>query len=303
MRYLTLSALAAGLVLAVSSATWASDIVRLGGPSAESTIQGATDIELVRYGYGGYGRGHYGHGHYGHGYGRGYYGGGYGYGRGYYGGYGRGYYGNYYGGGYGRGYYGSYYGRGYYGGGYGNSYYGGGYGNSYYGGGYGNGYYGGGYGRGYYGGYGGGYYGIAGCEAPVVTLQAPIVSQAQYQQPGQYYQQPGQYSAPVMPPAADSPDGTYPYNGGPANPIPQPANNPIPTNRGIVPLDGKLVSLPSAISGGVSPVSLNNGQRYTFVSTTSAPVSRQLNPAPARIAYPAYGDVVVPQAPRKNAVR
>jgi len=138
-----------------------------------------------------------------------------------------------------------------------------------------------------------------------VTLQAPIFSQAQYQQPQQYYQQPSQNPAPVMPPA-DSSDGTYPYNGGPANPIPQPANNPIPMNnapRGIVPLDGKLVSLPSATSGGVSPVSLSINQRYSFVSTTAAPVARQLSAAPAPIAYPAYGEAVVPTAPRKNAVR
>jgi len=284
-------ALAAGLWSIASSASLASDVVRLGGPLAESAIQGDTNTELVwrRGGYGGYGHGGYGRG-YGYGYGRGYgYGG---YGRGYgYGGYGRGY--GY--GGYGRGYgYGGY-GRGYGYGGYGYGGYGRGYGYGY---GYGRGY--GGYGYGGYGyggyGYGGGYYGIAGDCAPLVTLQSPGVLQAQAPQ--------SRYSEPLMPPA-DGGNGTYPYNGGPVNPVPLPDNNPVPTNngpRGIVPLDGKLVSLPSETTGGVSPTSLG-AQRYSFVSTTNVAAPIQLNPAPTRIAYPAYGDEPIRPAPRKIAGR
>jgi len=290
MRYHIMGALAVGLVFAASSATWAAEIIRLGGPSAESTIQGATDTELVRiYGRGSYGGG-YGRGSYGGGYGRGYYGGNYGgYGRGYYGGnyggYGRGYYGGYYGG-YGRGYYGGHYGHhhrpyyygGYYGGYrpyYGN-YYSSYYSNSY----YGNSYYGSPY-----------YYGIAYdgyAVAPVTTLQATVYPQTQIAPP-----QP--YSQPVMPPASDSGNGTFPYNGGPASPIPQPSDSPVPMNnapRGIVPLDGKLVSLPGETTGDVSVVP--SIQRWTFVST---PV------APTRIAYPAYGEVSIPPAPRKIANR
>jgi hypothetical protein len=46
------------------------------------------------------------------------------------------------------------------------------------------------------------------------------------------------------------PNGTsFPYNGGPANPVPQivPAPPPNPTRQpaGTVPLDGKLVSVPA----------------------------------------------------------
>jgi len=104
MRSLMWGALAAGLVLAGSGVSWASDNVRLGGPAAEAAIQGGIDV-LARGGYRG---GHHGgyHGGYGRGgisvsigYGRGYYGGGYyggGYGRGYYGGYHRPYYASYY---------------------------------------------------------------------------------------------------------------------------------------------------------------------------------------------------------------
>jgi len=290
MRYHIMSALAAGLVFAASSATWAAEIVRLGGPSAESTIQGATDTELVRgYGRGSYGGG-YGRGYYGGGYGRGYYGGGYGRGYygGHYGGYGRGYYGGYYGG-YGRGYYGGHYGHYhqpyYYG-----SYYGGyrPYYSNYYSPYYGN-YYSSYYGNSYYGSpY---YYGIAYdgyAVAPMTTLQATVYPQTQIAPPQPYAQ-------PQMPPASDSGNGTYPYNGGPANPIPQPSDSPVPMNsppRGIVPLDGKLVSLPVETTGDVSVVP--SIQRWTYVSTAAAP---------ARITYPAYGDVSIPPAPRKTANR
>jgi len=317
MRYLMWSGLAVMLLFAANGRSWASeDVMRLGGPSAQAEIFG--DTELIRvwgHRWGGWGGRHYG------GWGRGYYGGwgrgyGYGYGYGGYGGYYRPYYGSYYGG------YGGYY-RPYYGG-YGMGY--GGYGMGY--GGYGMGY--GGYGGMGYGGWGGypyysSYYyypcaanpGIGG--APLLTLQA----QANYVQPpyqpqlalpqGNYpaplsqlpqQQQPQQqYGTPVMPPASDG-NQTYPYNGGPNNPVPYPNGNGngngngsspmnIPAPRGIVPLDGKLVSLPRSTTGGVSI--LVPTSNWNLVST-GAP---QAN-APARVAYPAYGEQRTPAAPRRN---
>ena len=180
----------------------------------------------------------------------------------------------------------------------------------YYGGGYGRGYYGGGYGRGFYGGYGGygyrnafyrpyfygsfyrpyyaSYYGspyyytpyyssyyaddyyypTSGITAAVITMQ----SSNNYQS-----------AAPerILP---FSPDGTYPYNGGPDSAIPMPMPT-APTDkmpRGTVPLEGKLVTLPQQSSGGISPVTSPDIQRLHFVNTPSA--------APVRVSYPAYGE-------------
>src|ERR1051325_11391593 len=143
MRIFMGTALAAGLLLAAGGASWGQeqDTVRLGGPTAQASISGGTDTELVR----GYYRGGYRGGYYG-GY-RGFYGGGY-YRPYYYASFYRPYY---YGGYYSPYYYGSYYSPYYYG-----SYY-----SPYYGG-------------GYYGGppYYGSYYGCNGTNAPVMTAQA-----------------------------------------------------------------------------------------------------------------------------------
>lgn len=46
------------------------------------------------------------------------------------------------------------------------------------------------------------------------------------------------YSAPV------DPNGTYPYNGGPSNPVPLPSVQPAPQAQPTVPLEGRAVSLP-----------------------------------------------------------
>jgi hypothetical protein len=242
MRSLYWGVLAAGLTVAASSTSWASDVIRLGGPSAQASIEGGTDTELVR-----------GRGGYGHGYGRGY-----AYGRGYYGGYGRGYYAGY--------------GRGYYGYGYYPYYY-----PPYY------------VYRPYY------YYPIAGDGAPVLTLQG----QSNYQPA------PSPSPQPLMPPAYNynnNGDGTFPYDGGPRNPIPVPAGNTAPMKgpRGNIPLDGKLVSLPTTTTGGFSPVTTPDMQRFSDVST-NAPA--QSSAAPARLTYPAYGEQAIPPAPRKTINR
>lgn len=266
MRKLIWSALAATCLLAAGSTARAQgDTFRLGGPSAQADIEGGTDTALVYYrGGGGYGRGHYG-GHYG-GYGRGFYGGGYG--RGFYGGYGRGYGVGYYGG-YGRGYYGGY-GRGYYGGyGLGLGYYGGygGYGGyyspAYY---YTPTYY---YSQPYCSDY---YYGISGDNAPLLTLQATSNNNGI-----------AGLSQRLLP---FSSDGTYPYNGGPASVIPMPAA-PLNKLQPSLPVDGKLVTLPTETRGGFSPVTSPDIQRLRYVTTPAATATPA---APIRVKYPAYGE-------------
>ena len=247
MRHLMWTLLAGGLLLASSAAGWANDTVRLGGPAAETSFDGGTDTELV-YSRGGYRGGNYGRGY---SYGRSYYGG-YGYGRSYYGGYAS-YRPNYGYSSYYRPYYSSYYSRPYYGSQ--SSYYNRPYVNYSYAPTY--------------------HYRIAGSEAPIATLRA----QANYSEP----LPPPQY-VPPMPPASDS-NGTFRYDGGPRSPIPMPApgagTNPANQQRGVVPSDGKLVSLPSETSIGMS----------LFAMPTQVA---------SRIEYPAYGDDIVTPAPRQR---
>lgn len=256
MRFLAGTALAAGLWLGFCGASGANDTVRLGGPSAKADVDGGTDTELVHRRYGGYYGGYRG-GYYG-GY-RGYYGGGYGfrfaspyvsvgfYSRPYYG-YGYGHRSYYY-----RPYYSSYYAPAYYSQPY---YYG-----SYY------------------------YYPCAG-DATI----APQVTVLQNQ--SQLLPSPHQPAPQYMPPA--TPNGTFPYDGGPVAPVPAPKTNPPPVPmpptpqppaNGIVPIDGRLVSMPTQVGGGISPVG---------AATTPRSAS------PARIAYPAYGEEPIPAVPRKR---
>jgi hypothetical protein len=181
--------------------------------------------------------------------------------RGYYGGY-RGYYGGY--GGY-RGYYGSYYPRyygGYYGGGYGGYY--GSYYPRYYGGYYGSyypryygGYYGSYYPR-YYGGYYGsyypysGYYGYSGISyvspigCPLSSPDVPgiVVGPRGNGSTSESYKVPSQPLNPMKPVPQE---GTFPYDGGPSNPVPMPKVEPAPTGKGVptMPLEGRPVSLPA----------------------------------------------------------
>jgi hypothetical protein len=263
MRYLLGTALAAGLWLAFSGASWANDTVRLGGPSAQADIDGGTDTALVHrrgfYGRGGWGGYGYGRSYYGGGYGRSFYGGGYGYGRSYYGG---GFYGGY------RPYYSSYYHRPYY------------Y-SSYY------------YQPAYYGSY---YYPCAGefSTGPQVSVlsyqvQSPQMVQPQIVQPQvQPLQQPlqQQQGVPLMPPATPS-SGTFRYDGDPRSVVPMPSTNPAPAApNGIIPIDGRLVSMPTGVGGGVSFVGMQ--------------AQRPATPSQPRVAYPAYGEEPLPAVPRKR---
>lgn len=108
------------------------------------------------------------------------------------------------------------------------------------------------------------YYPIAG------ESVAPPATTLNYQGPQPY--------VPPMPPADN---GTYPYNGGPSSPVPMPNAEPAP--RGIIPIDGRLVSLPSEISGGTSQVGVPAAKTQTT----------------PRVSYPAYGEEPIPPAPRK----
>jgi hypothetical protein len=244
MRNLMWAALATSLLLAGTEVGSAQDTVRLGGPSAQAAIQGGTDTDLVAY------RHSYG-GH------RAYYGGNYG--RSYYGGnYGRSYYGGYYA----RPYYSSYYAQPYY---YPRaSYY---YAPTYYYPSY--------YSTPYYSYSSSYYYPISGegVPPPATTLQGTGYSQAPAQRP---------YVTPI-PPANG--DGTFQYDGGPRSPIPMPNPETNPANRpnGILPIDGKLVSLPTATTGGTS-------QYRTSAQQPSTP----------RVSYPAYGEEPITPAPRKT---
>lgn len=175
------------------------------------------------------------------------------------------------------------YGRGYYGGGYGysRSYYGGGYGRSYYGGGY--------YPRTY------AYY------SPSYYYPANY----SYYAPSYYY--PSYYYRPVcnhyriadgsIPTAVTQTNinypmtvqpnaGTFPYNGGPSSLVPMPGPiqdvNPASKPGGVIPLDGRLVSLSTQMTGGTMQI--------------SAP---QQATTP-RISYPAYGEEPIVPAPRKT---
>jgi len=218
-------ALAAGLAL-TSTAKAGDDVIRLALPSSSSDVLtlgvtpsdlDADTIDVVRRGYyggyyGGY-RGGYGYG----GYRGGYYGGYRGYG---YGGYRGGYYGGYRGYGYGYGY-----------GGYRGGYYGG-----YRGYGYGYGYYRPRYYGGYYSSsyYSSGYYGISDDQgadvyaicarsvvrsAPSTYYRQPSYSQPSYQ-PQPIEELPAPSAVPQVMPRAD--ESTFPYDGGPKNPVPMP---------------------------------------------------------------------------------
>lgn len=182
--------------------------------------------------------------------------------------------------------------------GYGGGYYGGGYGGRSY---YGGGYYGrpfvsiGFYGRPYYGGYYGGYYGSSYYyPRAYYDYYAPTYYYRPYYYSSYFYPCAGD-SAPAttipggaysQAPATTNGDGTFSYDGNPRIlvPMPSPGNktNPAP---GVLPIDGKLVSLPNEVSGGVLPVGLPTPERAAA-------------PAP-RVTYRAYGDEPIAPAPRK----
>jgi hypothetical protein len=72
--------------------------------------------------------------------------------------------------------------------------------------------------------------------------------------------------------------------------MPAPGADANPANdRGLIPLDGKLVSFPSQASGGFYPVGLPDVQSRSKTNSTPAPVQSKTAPAP-RVVYPAYGE-------------
>jgi len=260
MKMVASGLLSTGLVLAIGYGTArADDVFSLASPGNATVktmeFQGDVSTQQVwwRRGYCGYR--------------------GYGYGYGGYGGYGGRYYSYssypYYGG-YGYGGYGGY-STPYYGNsGYGYSPYSSGYGygsggySPYSGGGYG---YGSGYGYGGYSPYSSGYgYGY------------PSYG---YSRGGYGYM--GLTLSPMTTQPAPAASSTFPYNGGPQSPLPMPGGNPsvTPQPQQTIPAKTLMVSLPSTTSGGVFPI-------FSPVSGTAP--SQPAAPAPARYAYPAYGE-------------
>lgn len=219
-RHLTKAALAVGAALALGGATRAAErdtLSTAGGSGTTMTLggkgtaaQAATeDTELAR-GY---------HGHYGARYG------GYGYG---YGGYRGGYYGSFYRGGYG--YYGGYssFYRPYYGGYYGSFYRPAYYAPRFYYSSYYSypSYYSAPVYSSYYDGCNTGFGFSIGIGGNAVTVGAPAVNLGTPSlRPAVPEQMPAQ---PMTPPAAPGGDGTFRYDGGPANPVPVPKADPQP---------------------------------------------------------------------------
>lgn len=102
----------------------------------------------------------------------------------------------------------------------------------------------------------------------------------------------------VMPPIPDSESSngqqTFPYDGGPAQPVPLPGVKPAPMldqKRPALPLEGRLVSLPAVKSSPAFPAYGETmklpGTRATYPTSVfvSAPAAQSL-----RIHYPAYGE-------------
>jgi len=294
MRYFVGTLLTVGLLLAVTNSSRANDVIRLGGPSAQLNTTGGTDTDLVR----GYGRGYGGYG---------------GYRGGYYGGY-RGYYGGY-GYGYGYGYYRPYYYRPYY---YSSYYY-----QPYYSS----------YVAPYY--YPTNYYAQPSYYYPCVSTPAPIVAGAgagagagpavyAQTQTKTYTYTPGTLVRPTAPvlapyyqngnplppvlngnqvPPGQNGNGTFPYDGGPTNPVPLPVDPAIPTNGqpsgNVVPLDGKLVSLPHQTTGGIASVVTPEIQKLRYVSLTNTSTTSSNQPSATPITYPAYGEQAIVPVRRK----
>lgn len=177
----------------------------------------------------------------------------------------------------------------------------------YYGGGYRGGYgYGYGY-RSYYAGYGyyrpyyRGYYGVGYGYYPPVSYYQPYIY---YSAPAYYYpisgsaaptvQTKASYSEPLPPPGAVRPmpaaGGTFDYDGGPRNPAPLPGPgyefSPAKQLRSIVPIEGKLASLPTETMMG------------SLLLTAAALPS----PAPSarQTGYAAYGEDPVAAPVRKR---
>lgn len=96
----------------------------------------------------------------------------------------------------------------------------------------------------------------------------------------------------LPPPARD--DGTYPYDGGPVRPMPMPGPDeaaPMQQKRPTVPLDGKLVSLPSQRTSTYTYEAYGETSPPPSVATSPARVaSTTSTPGTIRVSYPAYGE-------------
>jgi hypothetical protein len=268
MKATICSALATGaLLLLGSNAARADDTVRLGGPTAVVAINDS-DTVLARY-YGGFHGGYRGHW------------GGY---RGYYGGY-RGYSG-YRGWGYGgyRGWgYGGYY-RPYYYGGFYRPYYYGGYSSYYpYYYGYSPYYYGVYSAPYYYGGYSAPYYGISygNYTNPYYGIGAGVqlgTSDPSLPSPSNPY---------VLPaPRATTPQ-TFPYDGGPANPVPLPGDAGPTSGPPPLPSAGAMLVSQSKGIQGEAGVGFDAD---TIRLSLNVPAAQPNSNSTTRYSYPAYGE-------------
>jgi hypothetical protein len=101
----------------------------------------------------------------------------------------------------------------------------------------------------------------------------------------------------AVPPGANG-NQTFPYDGGPASPLPlpRPGNNGIdgqPTPQPTIPLSGKVVSAsPNQVTGGTSQFT----SHLISASTVSAPEQPSVN----RFSYPAYGDQSLPSVRKQS---
>src|SRR5207237_564538 len=106
-----------------------------------------------------------------------------------------------------------------------------------------------------------------------------------------------QSQKPVMPPAGNGNNGPYQYDGGPLQPMPMPlpSDGPDPTfqpKRPVVPLDGKLVSIPAKAPAITYPA---YGEQLPVVPAVRqpAPGTRFVSLPTAgvtKLRYPAYGE-------------
>jgi hypothetical protein len=122
----------------------------------------------------------------------------------------------------------------------------------------------------------GGFYPCSGLSGGVYTLAIPTTTLS----PANGSVQPG-YSD-VSPPVMPREDGTYPYNGGPKNPVPNPGADPAPMKdkQRTVPLEGRSVSLPKSTSKWTFPAygeaarrTSNVEDRTYYTKKTEAPRS------------------------------
>jgi hypothetical protein len=157
-------------------------------------------------------------------------------------------------------------------------------------------------------GYGYGYYSPSYSYAPSYDYGSPAYS---------YYVNPCATDAPNIPnatvlgsssyaqgpvfqtPSKSSPEygnGTYPYDGGPGQPMPLPAaDGPAPTfqqKRPTVPLDGKQVSIPGKAAKYTYPAYGETVPQPSPTPPQATPLRVVSNPAAqtVRVSYPAYGD-------------